>query len=133
LLSALNAFNPVPGLGLALDVGMLLDLSREVIEIYGLTDEQLDFETQTDWKHEAWGTASKRRTILAVKKFVSQEAIVPLLIRLLPGLEAQAIARWVPFVGQAVASVMGYRLTAAYAQTVIDTCEAQALSIIRRD
>jgi predicted GTPase len=131
LASALNAFNPLPGLGLAVDMALLVKLSRDMLEIYGLTEEHLDYETRRDWKHEAWGSTFRRRTIAMVKSFMSEDAILPILARLLPGLEAKEIAKWVPVIGQALASVVGYRLTSAYAQMVIDTCEERAIALLK--
>jgi hypothetical protein len=112
-------------------VGLLVKMGEDLREIYGLTDEQIDFDVQNDWKHRAWGAAYKRQTLSKIRQFLTRDAIVAVLGRLLPGLEAKELARWVPFVGQAVAAIVGYKLTTNYAQLVMETCEERALAWIR--
>jgi GTP-binding protein EngB required for normal cell division len=130
-LSACNAFNPVPGLDLAADIGLLLKLAHDLLAIYGLTEEQLEYEVRLHLRDEAWSTALKRRIHEAVHSYVTRDGILALLRILAPKVEAKYAAKWVPFAGQTAAAVMGYRLTSSYAQLTIDQCEEQALTLLQ--
>ncbi|CEF49314.1 unnamed protein product [uncultured bacterium] len=46
ILAAANAFNPIPGLDVGVDVGVLALMANKVVAAYGLTDEQLNHNTR---------------------------------------------------------------------------------------
>ena len=131
LLSAGNAFNPIPGLGLLTDIGLLLKLSRDLIAIYGLTNEQLDYEVRLHLKSKAWGHQLKRRTLKALESLLTSKGIVAILRRFGYALETKELAKWLPYAGQAIAAVTGYRLASSYAQEAMAKCEAQALLVLK--
>ena len=131
LLSAANAFNPIPGLGLAADIGLLLKLSRDLVAIYGLTSEHLDHGIHLHLKSKAWGLQLKRRTLRAIESLLTRKGIVAILRRFGLGLEVKELARWLPYVGQAIAAITGYRLTSSYAQEAMARCEAQAFQVLK--
>lgn len=131
LLSAGNAFNPIPGLGLMADIGLLLKLSHDLLAVYGLTREQLDHECRSHMKSKTWALHFRRNIMGALEPLLSSEGVLSLLQKLGIGLEAKEVARWLPYAGQAIAAILGYRLTSSYAQEAITRFEAQALQVLR--
>jgi GTP-binding protein EngB required for normal cell division len=129
ILSAANAFNPVPGLGIVTDIALLLKLSHDLVAVYGLTTEQLDHEIHLHSKSRAWANHLKRNALKAVESLLTSKGIMIILRRLGVGLETKELLRWLPYVGQAVGAVLGYRLSASYAQEAIARCESQALQL----
>jgi len=130
ILSAGNAFNPIPGLGLMADIGLLLKLSRDLAAVYGLTREQLDHEFRSHMKSKTWALRFHRKIAIRLEPLLSISGIVSLLQRLGTGLETKEIVKWLPYVGQAIAAILGYRLTSSYAQEAITRFEAQALQVL---
>ena len=131
LISACNAFNPVPGMAVMVDVGLLLKLSRDLVAIYGLTPEQLEHDCRLYLKTKTWHINVKHKVLRSVKSLLTSGGIVTILRELGQGLESKAIAAWLPYVGQALAAALGYRLTSAYAQEAISRCEGQSLQLLR--
>ena len=131
LLSASNAFNPIPGLGIAVDVGLLLKLSRDLVTVYGLTPAQLEHECRLHQKSDAWGIHLKRKVMSAVESLLTTRGIVSILRQLGHGLGSRELTKWIPYIGLSIAAAMGYRLTSSYAQEAISRCEAQALRVVK--
>ncbi len=132
LLSAGNAFNPIPGLGIAADVGLLVKLSYDLVAIYGLTREQLDHEIlMHHLKSKAWGSRLKSRTMKALEALLTAKGVISILRRLGPSLETKELTKWLPYAGQAISAILGYRLTFSYAEEAISRCESQALQIVK--
>ena len=131
LLSAANALNPIPGIGLMADVGLLLKLSHDLMDVYGLTDEQLDHEFRSQLKTKTQTLRYKRKIMNALKPLLSFESIVTVLQRFGYLLETKELAKWLPYAGQAVAVILSYHLTSSYAREAITLCEVQALQIFQ--
>ena len=138
LLSAANAINPIPGLDLAVDIGILIKLSYDLRDIYGLSEEQVEFEIGHDRRKKAWGSAFRQRTARTFAVFLTKEGIVAFLKQQGPALErrlAQALERklvltWIPFVGRAIAAAVGFRLTSMFALELIGKFEKQSAELI---
>lgn len=131
LLSAGNAFNPIPGLGIMADIALLLKLSHDLVAMYGLTKAQLDHEILLRLRNKTWGLYLKRKSIGAIESLLTTKGVVTILKGLGRELEIKELARWLPYAGQALAAVLGYRLTSSYAQEAIARCEAEALQVLK--
>jgi predicted GTPase len=131
LLSAGNAFNPIPGFGTAVDLGLLLKLSHDLVAVYGLTSAQLEHEFRLREKSAAWGLRLKRNVLGTIRSLLTSRGILSILRELGHGLETKELTKWLPYVGQTIAAFLGYRLTSSYAQEAITRCEIQALSVLK--
>lgn len=131
LLSACNSLNPIPGLDLAADVGLLLKLSRNLQEIYGLTDQQIDYAVHLHLKSEARAIALKRRVTHALRSYLTKEGIFLVLSKLAPKLEARYLAKLVPIAGHGLAMWIGYRLTSSFGKNAIHEFEKTALATLQ--
>lgn len=127
LFSACSTFIPAPGLDLAADVALLIKLSHDLLEIYGLTEDQLDFEIRMHLKSPAWGIALKKKVAKALKSYTTTEGVLMALRIAAPKLPVKQVAKWFPIAGQAVAVIIGYKLTSTYASEVINQLEELAL------
>jgi len=129
LVSAANGFNPVPGLDVSVDVGVLAAMAKQVVSAYGLTDEQLNFGSR---KTIAAGTMKMIRQLAKpVTEYIAREGILLILRRLGAGLASHSVARWVPLVGQAVASYLGYQLTTRFGMELIADCEQASRAVTK--
>jgi len=130
IISACNTLNPIPGLDFAADVGLLLKLSQDLLDIYGLSLDQLDYEVQMHLKSEAWGIAFKRRMAMSLKSYTTIEGILITLRALAPRVEVKNLVKWLPVVGQSLAVLISYKLTFSYALGAINKFEGQALTML---
>jgi small GTP-binding protein len=127
LVSAANGFNPVPGLDVSVDIGVLAVMAKQVVAAYGLTDDQLSFGSR---KTIAAGTMKLIREIAKpATEYLAREGILLILRRLGSGIASHSVARWVPFVGQAVASYLGYQLTMRFGMELIADCEQASRAV----
>lgn len=129
-LAAANAFNPILGLDLKVDLEILASMTRSLGEAYGLSEEQLQ-ELQARWedRHSVSHSiiphiarrlaphAACRATTLAFR-------------RLGMDLLAREAAKWVPIVGSAVAASTGYYLFSRVGEQLRKECEDAARDAI---
>jgi small GTP-binding protein len=127
LLSAANGFNPVPGLDISVDLGLLALMASRVVTAYGLSEGQLAFAAR---RNVAAGTIKLIREIARpVSEYLAREGILLALRRLGAEMGGRSVARWVPFVGQAVASYLGYKITINFGLQLIDDCEKTSAAV----
>lgn len=127
LVAAANGLNPVPGLDVSVDLGVLSYMARQVISTYGLREDQLEFAARP---HLADGALQVvRRIAKPVTEYLVREAIEAFLKRIGKSIAAKSLAKWVPIAGQAVAAYLGYRLTIHFGETLMDDCEKAAQEI----
>lgn len=108
-LAAANGLNPVPGVDIALDVALMLKMSREVQNIYGLNKEQQDYNMQFLDKKSAKFVATK--VLQYTSRYGGKEAIMVLLKKLSATVATKTASKWIPFVGQAIAAGIGFKMT----------------------
>lgn len=129
LLAAANGFNPIPGLDISVDVGLLAVMSRKVVSAYGLTDEQLSYATK---KRVTAGTMKLIREVAKpVTEYLAREGVLLILRRIGTEAAGRTMARWVPLVGQAVAGFLGYKLTMHFGITLINDCERATREVVK--
>jgi GTP-binding protein EngB required for normal cell division/uncharacterized protein (DUF697 family) len=139
MLSAANAINPIPGLDLAVDIGILMKLSSDLREIYGLSEEKIDFEADSSQRTGTWAAALRKRAAQTCSLFLTKEGITrflkqqsPMLTgRIAKGLERKLGFSWIPVAGRVIAAVIGFRLTSMLAMELINKFEKQASDLNR--
>jgi small GTP-binding protein len=129
LVSAANGFNPVPGLDISVDVGVLTVMASKVISAYGLREDQLEFGPR---KKLTAGTIKVIREVTKpVTEYLAKEGIMLVLKRLGGEMPGRSVAKWVPLVGQAVASYLGYKLTISFGMQLIHDCEKVTKEVVK--
>lgn len=113
--SAANALNPVPGVDVAVDLGILTKLFAEIRADFGLDDNFLD-----NLKHSSVPAVSRLAT--NVLKYATREGLMLLLKRFAGRTAVKAFSKYIPFVGQAVAAGLGYAITSNAGSSYLDDC-----------
>lgn len=129
-LSAANGLNPIPGLNIAVDIGILSKLTNTVLRSYGLIDSTLaDHLSKSEEKGKIHGT------VQGLSKWVAQYATEAGIKQLLPKLvvaeTAKTVGAWIPLAGQAVAAGIGYKLTSYFGEKLINESEEKAIEALK--
>ena len=120
-LSALNAVNPIPGLDVSVDISLLYKMSLDIQSIYGLNKEQMDYQS-----HLLKEDNSKLLIAKAVhfaSRYVGKEALLLLLKKAGISLASKEVSKWIPFVGTAIAALIGYKLTSSIGNDMLNDAE----------
>ena len=123
--SAANALNPVPGVDVSVDVGILVAMVAQVRRIYGLDDETL-----TTYSHVAGPIAALAQQVL---RYAGRDAIVALLRRFAGRLALKESSKWVPIVGQAVAASLGFAIAKLAGDKIVKDCHELAAAILKSE
>lgn len=124
-LAAANGLNPIPGVDISLDIAVLIKMSKEVQTIYGLNKEQQEFNIQFLDKKSAKFIASK--ALQYTSRYGGKEAILLLLKRISSTIATKTASKWLPFVGQAIAAGIGFKMTSSIGKDMINEAEEIAL------
>lgn len=129
-LAAANGLNPIPGLDISLDLGLLIKMGREVTETYGLDDESIEQSGRVGKADNARIAAIKQKVAQVVGRYVAREGVLKLLARFAGQTAAKSFSRWVPFVGPLISAGIGYKMTLSYGEDLIDSCESASLEAV---
>lgn len=130
-LSAVNALNPIPGIDMACDVGILFSLFTSIRKDYGLTTEKLDSLA----KH---GVTASSLTIMQplianVLTGVSQTGIIILLKNFAGKQTIKQVTKYIPFIGQAIAGTLGFAITRTVGLSYLEDCHKLAEEILKSE
>lgn len=127
-LAAANGLNPIAGLDIGVDVGLLLKMGQEVAHIYGLTEKQIEFIKRF------LGPDAIPLLLVKIAQFVSkylaQEGIVILLKELGQKVAAKSVSKWIPFVGPVIAASIGFFATKSLGDELVNEAEKLAKEIL---
>ena len=123
LAAAVNGLNPVPGVDIAVDVSLLLSAFDKIRSEYGLSDDVL-----RDLKHQGAHELAKRAANILVS--LTKEGVLVLLKRYATSESAKTIAKYIPFIGQAVACSLGYGITKYVGKSYLNDCHELAQKIL---
>lgn len=128
-LAAANALNPIPGLDVGVDLGLLTTMSRHVISTYGLRPEQIELlKSQAQMRtvvYKGIQQIAEQFTPYLTEKFVASA-----LRRLGMEVAVRNSAKWVPVVGTMVSAGVGYHLANRFGEQLIGDCEKAARAIL---
>lgn len=123
--SAINGLNPIPGADIAVDLSVLVKLFKELRESFGLNDSLLG--------------NLKESTIPAVStlannviRYAAKEGVMLLLKQFLGRQVLKSVAKYVPFIGQAVAASAGFAITYSVGKSYLDDCYSLAETILKK-
>lgn len=122
--SAANGLNPIPGADIAVDVSVLVKLFSELRVSFGLSDSLLGSLKQS---------AVPAVSLLAnnVVRYAASEGIMLLLKQFLGRQVLKNVAKYVPFIGQAIAATAGFAITYSVGNSYLDDCYQLAEKILR--
>lgn len=120
-LSAANGLNPIPGLDIGLDVGILAKLSNVIQKIYGLDKAQINYSSTL--------INDKNKTILIARavnfasQFIGKEEIFILLKKAGLSIASKSASKWIPFVGSVISAGIGFKLTSSLGEDILNEAE----------
>lgn len=126
-LSAANGLNPIPGLDISVDVGLLLKMGNDISNIYGINKEHQEFYNSfLDLPDSAKIKVALSKASQYTAKYLGKEAIVVLLKR---AATTKTATKWVPFVGQAIAASIGFIMASSLGNDMVRDAEAIAVEL----
>ena len=117
-LSAANAINPVPGVDVAVDIGIIYKLFQEIRTCYGL--DSVKDETLLEKVKVALPAANR------VIAYAAKEGILVLLKSVAGKMVFKTAAKYVPFVGQAIAAMTGFGIIKLAGDSYLEDCHEVA-------
>lgn len=121
--SAANALNPIPGVGVAVDLAILQKLFADVRKSYGLTEQVLE-----RLAHSALPTVLSGRA--KVVEYATTQGLLALLKRFASQKTAEQLTKYIPIVGQGIAASLGFAITYASGQAYLGHCHQLAEDIL---
>lgn len=127
-LAAVNGLNPIPLLDVALDIGILINMTFEIRNHFGLTEDFLQSEKSMELidpsvlpilkKIVAYGT--KKGLTVLLQKFATRQL-------------AKSIGKFIPIVGSIIGGMVGYTMAVAAGQEILDECYLLSKSILEKE
>lgn len=119
MMSAANALNPIPGVDVSIDIGVILKAFKKFREIYNLEDDELEeYAAFLPLANQILQYATKEGCIILLKKYATKQII-------------KEGAKYIPFVGQCVAAAAGYYITTRAGESYINDCHKIAERIMK--
>ncbi|MDP2808546.1 MAG: hypothetical protein Q8O34_00165 [Rhodocyclaceae bacterium] len=121
---------PIPGVDIAGDVGMLLQLIPSINQKFGLTPEQID---QLDTRHQVliYAMVKKVGTDL-VGRAVTRRLAVAALKKVSVRMAAKQVLKYIPFAGQAAAVALSVAAMMYLGNSHVDACFEVAMGAIEK-
>jgi uncharacterized protein (DUF697 family) len=121
---------PIPGVDIAGDVALLLQLIPAINEKFGLTPEQIE---ELDPRHKVLIYAMLKQVGGSmVGKAITKTLVVAALKKVGMKLSARQVLKYVPFAGQAAAVALSVTAMMYLGNSHIDACYAVAKGAIRK-
>ncbi len=110
---AANAINPIPGVDVAVDLGVITDMFFEIRKTFGINEE-----VQTALaKYEILTPAVK-----TVFNYVSKAGVTKLIEKVGARFVSKELVKYVPIAGWAISAISGYYLIKKLGESYIDDC-----------
>jgi predicted GTPase len=126
-LAAANGLNPIPGVDIGVDLGLLIKMGYDIKNIYGLNEKQQEFDADILDQNTKKYIGGK--ILQFTVKYLGKEALLVLLKRAGTSMATKEFAKWVPFVGQAIAAGIGYKICSSIGADMINDAEKIAEEI----
>lgn len=127
-LAAANGLNPIPGLDIAADIKVLVELGSEIAHIYGLTTNHFEFIKRLLGTKAIPALLSKIAQFAA--KYMAREGVVLLLKKIATRTTTKQVSKWIPFVGPLIAAGIGWQSTFMLGEQLVDEAEELAREIL---
>lgn len=130
--SAANALNPIPGVDVAVDVGILVGMCKQLNQTYGLTEEQLDYSqrSNSNLKDSAQFSGTKQAILKWVAKYAVAEGVLIALKAMGTRIAIKNVAKFLPFIGTIVSAGIGYKMTTSFGEAYLEEAELNAKKVL---
>ena len=123
-LSAGAAVLPIPGLDLGADVSLLIEMIPAINKKFGLSPEQIEGLDPQIKRMILIGATSLGNGLIG--KWVTQQLVMQMLQRLGVRVATKSVAKFVPFLGQALAASISFGTMKLIGNAHVDDCYAVA-------
>lgn len=123
-LSAGAAVLPIPGLDLGTDVALLIELIPAINQKFGLSPHQIEGLDPKIKRIILIGATSLGNNLIG--KWVTQQLVMQMLQRLGIRVATKSVAKFVPFLGQALAASISFGAMKMLGNAHVDDCYAVA-------
>ncbi len=124
--AAANGINPIPGADIAVDIGIIVALFKNIRDDYGLNDSVLNDLNNS----KAIVMAQSANYIL---RYASSEGVAMILKNYVIGEASKSIAKYIPLVGQVIAAGVGYLIVSNVGDDYLAKCHQLAEDILKKN
>jgi GTP-binding protein EngB required for normal cell division/uncharacterized protein (DUF697 family) len=121
--AAANGLNPIPGLNIAIDIGILQKMFMQIRKNFDLSEDKLKSRLHL-YPH----LANIANNVL---KSVSTQGVIHLLEKQAGKVAAQQLSKYIPFIGQAISATAGFAITYLAGNKYLDDCYEVAEAMIQ--
>lgn len=122
--SAAGGAIPIPGANLAVDVPALVVLFKYIRDTYGLTDKALTAKE--------YAVPALAPVVNSVVEFATNQGVILLLKQFIGKVAVQQVAKFVPFVGPAIAGSLGFVITRQAGLSYLSDCHKLAEAVLSK-
>jgi predicted GTPase/uncharacterized protein (DUF697 family) len=123
-IAAANSVNPIPGVDVAVDVGVISDLFRRVRNTYGLSPDILSHYRQL-------GIPVVAQAMNNILNYATRDGIISLLKRFASEKVVEDAAKYAPVVGQIIAASLGFAIIQRAGRSFVNDCHTVAEAILQ--
>lgn len=123
--AGVNGLNPILGVDIAADLAILMKMNKEILKIYGLDEDSIDFLERYGIQA---GLLSSIKTF--TQKYLSKELVLLGLKKYAPQITFKQMSKYFPGIGQSSAVITAFLLSVYFGDKMIDACEAEAKIIL---
>jgi uncharacterized protein (DUF697 family) len=124
LTSAAAAIVPIPGLDLAVDIGLMMKMMDDINAEFGLTSDQIDAMAPSDRTTTHKAIAAVGSSLIG--RAITRKSLTVVLRGVAKRLATAGAVKYVPFAGQAMAGGLSYVVLKYVGNRHIDDCVAVA-------
>ena len=124
--SALNGMNPIPGLDIAVDLGIIMEMLNALNKVFEIDESLL----------KKWEGILKPEMVNIVRtalKSVGKDAVIGLIKRYAGREAVKEATKWIPFVGQATSAALGFGICYVIGKKHADDCFKIAEAILAKE
>ncbi|WP_207952753.1 GTPase [Paenibacillus agricola] len=123
--AAANGLNPIPGLNIAIDIGILQKMFTQIRKSFDLSEDKLKSRLHL-YPHLA-------NVVNNLLKSVSTHGVISLLEKQAGKVAAQQLSKYIPFIGQAISASAGFGITYLAGNSYLDNCYEVAEAMLKED
>ncbi len=134
-MSGLTAAIPLPGVDVAADVTIMMELLPAINRKFGLSPEQID-QLDSNMKQQLLVIITSVGTEICkqlIGKTVSKEVVTLLLKKVATRVATKQVTKFIPFIGQAVAASVSFGAMKYLGNSHVDECYAVCKRAIQQE